>query len=51
MIVNIGWPEFILLSLHAAALVMVAVNHGKPRGDYHAGHSFVAVVIAILLLA
>ena len=50
MTLNIGWPEFILLTLYAAALIIGTLNHGKPRPDYNVWIGLASLLISLLLL-
>lgn len=50
MTFQIGWPQGIWLLIALCGLVQVAVNHGKPQGNYNAYRSLTATLLIVALM-
>lgn len=44
------WPQLIYLALVVIGLTLAAVNHGRPREEYHFGLSLFAAVAILGIL-
>ncbi len=50
MTFHIGIPQFLFIVLLFTALILHTANHGKSKGNYHAGYAALTVFIELLIL-